>query len=149
MAIGGIVFHIIDCDLFTKEFLLSQGVELNNPECMPPDPYTQMRKAKSKAPPKTAVTIDKFRRFLEFEGRVLRYRAVWDNRDSGGSLDPYVIKYYLEDDTVEVIEVHEPNDGKDPFPLLLKRTKLPKNWTEVPGNDFIVFVIQNHTFFFI
>ena len=45
----------------------------------------------------------------------------------------YAVKYYLQDDTVEVAEIHSLNDGKDPFPLLLKRTKLPKNWKETPG----------------
>ncbi|KAK6644709.1 hypothetical protein RUM43_000977 [Polyplax serrata] len=135
LAMAGIVFHITDCDLFTKEFLLSQGVELNDSECIPPDPYIQMRMSKTKTLTRTTPVVDdKLRRFLEFEGRVLKFRAVWDDRDTdGGSLGSYIIKYYLEDDTVEVAEVHEKNDGKDPFPLLLKRTKLPKNWTEVPA----------------
>lgn len=73
LAMAGIVFHITDCDLFTKEFLLSQGVELNDSECIPPDPYIQMRMSKTKTLTRTTPVVDdKLRRFLEFEGRVLK-----------------------------------------------------------------------------
>lgn len=70
---AGIVFHIVDCDLFTKEFLLSQGVELNDSECLPPDPYMQMRQARINFQTrKTPLVDDKLRRFLEFDGRFLK-----------------------------------------------------------------------------
>jgi hypothetical protein len=32
---------------------------------------------------------------------------------------------YLEDNTIEVLEINEPNRGADTFPLLLRRTRLP------------------------
>jgi hypothetical protein len=35
-------------------------------------------------------------------------------------------QYFLEDDTVEILEVHENNSGRDPFPMLLKRGPLAK-----------------------
>lgn len=73
---------------------------------------------------------------------IYRFRAVWDRRDDEcGTLEPYAIKYYLEDDTVEVAEIHERNDGKDPFPFLLKRIKLPKNWKLVPGNQKYISIV--------
>lgn len=52
---------------------------------------------------------------------------MWDDRDSehGGFL-PYEILYFLSDDTVAVKEVHTKNNGRDPFPQLLRKTKLPK-----------------------
>jgi EF-hand domain-containing protein 1 len=34
-------------------------------------------------------------------------------------------------DTVEVREVHHPNDGRDPFPVLISRQKIPKNRYDV------------------
>ena len=43
-----------------------------------------------------------------------------------------IIHYYLVDDTVEIREVHEPNDGRDPFPVLLCRQKLPKDHWDIP-----------------
>jgi hypothetical protein len=33
---------------------------------------------------------------------------------------------------VEIREVHEPNDGRDPFPVLVCRQKLAKNPKEIP-----------------
>lgn len=39
-------------------------------------------------------------------GKVLRFFAVWDDRDGlYGDRRPYVVHYYLEDDTVEINEV--------------------------------------------
>ncbi|KAJ9595341.1 hypothetical protein L9F63_027273, partial [Diploptera punctata] len=136
VAIYGIVYHIVDCDDFTKEYLESQGIELNQPEEMPPDPYIQLRQLKIK--PHTHITKpldDKLRRFLEYDGKILRFFAVWDDRDTEfGEMRRYVIYYYLADDTVEVQEIHEKNDGRDPFPLLLKKMKLPRDWKDKPIN---------------
>lgn len=48
--------------------------------------------------------------------------------------------YFLEDDTVAVKELKENREGRDYFPMLLKRTKLPINWKEVAGKiDFEIF----------
>jgi hypothetical protein len=39
-------------------------------------------------------------------GKVLRFFAVWDDRGGlYGDRRPYVVHYYLEDDTVEINEV--------------------------------------------
>lgn len=38
----------------------------------------------------------------------------------------YVLNYFLADDTIEIKEKVTSNSGKDPFPLLLRRGKLPK-----------------------
>jgi len=34
---------------------------------------------------------------------------------------PFILHYYLADDTIEIREVHYANDGRDSFALLLKR----------------------------
>lgn len=39
----------------------------------------------------------------------------------------YTLKYFLADDSIEVSEVQQPNSGRDSFPKLLSRCKLPKN----------------------
>jgi hypothetical protein len=65
-----------------------------------------------------------------------RFFAVWDDPGSwGGELRPYTIYYYLADDTVEVHEDHKKNNGHDPFPLLLRKMKLPKDWKAIPGSN--------------
>jgi EF-hand domain-containing protein 1 len=56
---------------------------------------------------------------LDNDRKVLRFYTKCDDA-------PFVIHYYLADDTVEIREVHHPNDGRDSFALLLKRQKLPK-----------------------
>jgi len=57
---------------------------------------------------------------------------VWDDRKSlYGDRRPYVLHYFLADDTVEILEVNEPNSGRDPFPVMLKRGPLPNQPLEV------------------
>ena len=66
---------------------------------------------------------------------MLRFYAVWDDRRSPfGEQRPFLIQYYLVDDTVEVREVHKPNDGRDPFPVLIRRQKVPKDRYGVKSN---------------
>lgn len=70
---------------------------------------------------------DKYRQFLENNKKVLRFWCVWDDRQSMyGDRRPYVLHYFLEDDTVEILEVRDANNGRDPFPVFLKRGALPK-----------------------
>jgi EF-hand domain-containing protein 1 len=53
---------------------------------------------------------DRLRKFLEQSGRVLRFYALWDDRGGlYGDRRPYVLHYYLEDDTVEINEVGCPS----------------------------------------
>ena len=68
---------------------------------------------------------------------------MWDDRDAMfGEVRPFIIHYYLVDDNVEIREVHKTpegrdlNDGRDPFPLLLSKMKLPKNIYDVPRKHF-------------
>jgi hypothetical protein len=59
------------------------------------------------------------KQFLDNDRRVLRFFASFDDL-------PFIIHYFLADDTVEIREVHHPNDGRDNFALLMKRQRLPK-----------------------
>lgn len=99
------------------------------PESIPKDPYIESRKKASELKTyKTKSDFDKLRQFIEMDRKVLRFYAVWDDRANPfGELRPFLIHYYLVDDTMEVREVHKPNDGRDPFPVLIKRQKIPKN----------------------
>ncbi len=60
--------------------------------------------------------------------QVLRFYAVWDDRQMlSGDRRPYVVHYYLEDDTMEVLEtLHDHNSGRDQFPKFLRRARLLK-----------------------
>ncbi|XP_030054589.1 EF-hand domain-containing protein 1 isoform X2 [Microcaecilia unicolor] len=126
IVLYGKTMHIVSCDKFTQEFLASEGIELNPTEKVPPDPYTEHRRE----PDHTCLTpsdFDKLKQFLTNDRKVLRFFSVWDDTDNMfGEIHPVVIHFYLSDDSVEVREVHERNDGRDPFPVLIKRQHLPK-----------------------
>lgn len=52
--------------------MAAQGIELNEIECRPVDPYTSSKKILNLAPQrKTPSDDDKLRRYLEFSGKVL------------------------------------------------------------------------------
>ena len=67
-------------------------------------------------------------KFLNNDGKVLRFYCTWDEKGADGMTEkrPFVLHFFLADDTVEILEVATPNSGRDPFPTLLKRIKLPK-----------------------
>lgn len=49
-----------------------------------------------------------------------------DTSDPNSELMTFKLFYYLEDDTIAVKELKENREGRYPFPMLIKRTKLPK-----------------------
>lgn len=49
------------------------------------------------------------------------------------------------DDTLEIREVHSPNDGRDPFPVLIGRHKVPKDRYKVNSSfPSCVMELSNH-----
>ena len=103
------------------------GVTLNAPETCPVDPYFESRVQHIKNLPGSGHN-DKLKQFLENDRKILRFYCVWDDRDNMfGELREFVIHYYLVDHNVEVREVHKPNDGRDAFPILLRKQPLPKH----------------------
>ncbi|EDQ87460.1 uncharacterized protein MONBRDRAFT_33364 [Monosiga brevicollis MX1] len=135
LQVYGRVFRLTDCDQFTRRFFEEQGVTLNEAEPQPVDPYALKRKVVEQ--PSTLSTtpsdFDKLKQFVTLDRKVLRVYAVWDDTASlHGSRRTYTIHYFLVDDTVEVREQHVPNDGRDAFPLLLRRQKVLRNHRDLP-----------------
>lgn len=54
------------------------------------------------------------KQFLDNDRKVLRFFVQADDCQ-------YIWHYFLADDTVEIREVHFPNDGRDSFSIYLKR----------------------------
>ncbi|NWS69140.1 EFHC2 protein, partial [Crotophaga sulcirostris] len=122
-------YKIINCDQFTKNFLLKMGVRLNPPAARPHDPYTTERKKKldSMKPLRPYERIDTLKQFLEHDGHVLRFFCVWDDPESKfRDQRKLVLRYYLSDDTIDIKEIIPVNSGRDAVPLFLRREKLPK-----------------------
>nr|KAJ3415719.1 EF-hand domain-containing protein 1 [Polyrhizophydium stewartii] len=129
----GKTFRIVSCDKFTENYLTkTEGITLNPPEPMLHDQYQGQRARPVRVNNFGPERNDKLKRFLENDRKVLRYYCVWDDRDSMfGELREFVIHYHLVDDSIEVREVQKPNNGRDPFPILLRRQQLPKLFKEL------------------
>lgn len=126
---------ITDCDQYTREFYTNikkpQADAIEEQE----DSFT---KSLVKKPPVKDHAMKDFlehflgggrvmsqKQFLDKDRQVLRFFSICDEL-------PYVIHYNLSDDTIEVNEVHFPNNGRQRFPVLMKRGKVPKNFDGVP-----------------
>ncbi|BBN18835.1 EF-hand domain-containing protein 1 [Marchantia polymorpha subsp. ruderalis] len=127
ILIFGHRFHIVSCDIFTRRFLLKYGYDLGKEEITyPGEPLVDYRKSLQKV---ITHEIKDYaaKQFLELDGKVLRFFCVWDDRENiYGARRPYVFHYFLGDDTVEILEIQERNSGRAPFPMLLRRGRLPK-----------------------
>ena len=65
-----------------QDWLESQGIFVNGPEHCPDDPYIRNRTDREAIHmARTPSDFDALRQFLEMDRRVLRYYAVWDDRD--------------------------------------------------------------------
>lgn len=129
----GKTFRIVSCDKFTAKYLQeTENIEINPFETVPVDSYQSIRNRPLRNPSLAKDHNDKLRRFLEHDRKVLRFFCIWDDRDSMfGEMREFVIHYYLVDDCVEVREVKKPNNGRDPFPILLRKQRLPKSFTDL------------------
>ena len=59
--------------------------------------------------------------------QVLRFYCLWDDRQAlFGDRRPYRLHCFLEDGSCEILETREPNSGREPFPVFLRRGLLPK-----------------------
>ena len=143
-------FFVVSCDAFTRSFLEARGVAPAEDQPFPDEPIERYRATLKKDPaafpyppaprndvlaayiemsngaPSHVLVPDKLEKFLANDRKVLRFFCVWDDRGAlYGEKRPFVLHYYLADDSVEVLEVAEPNGGRDPFPVFLRRQPLP------------------------
>lgn len=132
-------FKITNCDEFTRNFLTKLGVRVPGTLEPPSDPYAKLRQVQdgTQNPLRPYERIDTLKQFLDHDRHVLRFNAIWDDRDSTfGDLREFIIHYYMADDTIEILEVIPPNSGRDTTSVFLARQKLPKDLTQMgkPGD---------------
>lgn len=97
-------------------------MDVGDKKSFPADPYTELRKINNDRTPWLKSTADDSKRyFLKYDRMVLSFVATSND-------DRYHVMYFLADNTMAIREIHEPNDGKDPVTMLLKRMRVPKNW---------------------
>jgi len=155
-------FRIVDCDAFTAQFFQENSLDLGEPEDYPYNPfdaqYTVMKQKEVEnrgmssiktddlmhwteamlGKPTNLINEDKLAQFLKYDRKVLRFFCMWDDTPSlYGEVRKFVLHYYLADDTVEIVESYKANSGRDPFPKLLNRQKLPLTWDRPGRKEFI------------
>merc|ERR1711865_16864 len=154
-------FRIVDCDAFTAQFFEENQLELGQPEDYPHSPhdlyYTAMKEREVQTRgsssvktddlmhwteamlgrPTNLINEDKLAQFLKYDRKVLRFYCLWDDTPSlYGEQRKFVVHYYLADDTVEIVESYKVNSGRDPFPMLLARQKMPVQWDKPGRKEF-------------
>lgn len=146
-------FHIASCNESTREYVLQYhnwDVEDVEPLPLPRDMFAEANRAKMRR--EIGVPgVDRKRKmndlkqvmesmlgkassmtdrgmFLEFGTDALSFQVLWDDRERlYGDMQSFHLLYYLADDTVEIMRASSKNDGRESFPKLLKRSKLPKD----------------------
>eukprot|EP00657_Telonema_sp_P-1_P009512 TRINITY_DN374_c0_g1_i3.p1 TRINITY_DN374_c0_g1~~TRINITY_DN374_c0_g1_i3.p1 ORF type:complete len:298 (+),score=132.91 TRINITY_DN374_c0_g1_i3:339-1232(+) len=157
----GRTFRVVDCDAFTAQFFEENKLDLGSPEEYPYNPhdlhYTAMKEREIMTRgsssvktddlmhwteamlgrPTNLINEDKLAQFLKYDRQVLRFFCLWDDTPSlYGEQRKFVLHYYLADDTIEIVESYKVNSGRDPFPLLLARMKLPITWDKPGRKEF-------------
>lgn len=127
-VVSGHPIHITGCDAFTRKFYDRIGTPQPPNLASPEDNFqTQILRGFE---PKSFYGLNSYayngcvpsqKQFFENDRKVLKFYATFEN-------ELYIIYYFLSDDCIEVTEVKVPNSGKDPFPKLIKRQKIPRNY---------------------
>ncbi|GMH58643.1 hypothetical protein TL16_g02654 [Triparma laevis f. inornata] len=75
--------------------------------------------------------------FLTNGQKCLCFDMIWDDTQRlYGDVRLYKMNFFLSDDTMEILPVHTKNDGRDQFPKLLKRSKVPKDIQRPDGPKY-------------
>lgn len=149
-TIYGRTYHIVDCDGHTRSLLSKAGFNVRQAEPYPEDPYSASRAAfmarETGADPtvyrgmvsnptkdfveaqlgNAAKNNRKLGEFLEYDKKVLRFDAVWDDRRPHGKLRRFKVHFYLADSKLDICEKFDPNSGFDPIPKLMDKQKFLK-----------------------
>lgn len=123
------VYHLTDCDAYTRQFMERLGIAVPKPVETPLDPTTELRRReKESMVPKHPFAKDfRFAQFLQNDRKVLRFSGYWDDTKSeNGDIRHLEILYHLADDSFEIKEKLPPNSGRQSNGMFLKRGKLPR-----------------------
>lgn len=151
LEVYGKVLRLFDCDKFTRDYYNQNGIELNPPEeFVPPkkiEDITNIQANDGSTPESRRLenfqNIGEFKeyievklkgghpnknlkQFLENDRKVLNFNILWYDEKYDKEEKPYIMNYYLADNTVEIREIKVNNSGKDPYPYLLRKSKLSK-----------------------
>jgi len=149
LSVYGKTIRITNCDPFTREYYLHMGIEQEEPHTEEIDPFLSTRedlKAKEPKPPRTYEKVYReamlggghinadMQQFLEKDRQVLRFFAVLDDLSTPQfERRPFLILFFLGDDSIEIRELYPLNCGRDNFPVFFKRGKMARGSVELRG----------------
>lgn len=149
ITIYGKTFQLIDCDEFTRAYFGDRGTPLAPSEPCPVDQFTEAQAEKSKKIAKAPRTYEKIFReamlggghmnvnmqqFMEDDRKVCRFYAVMDDTSlSAFERRPFLILFFLANNTMEIREMYPANCGRDNFPVFFNRARLRRGNVEVLG----------------
>jgi len=124
------VYTVIDCDNYTRRKMDTEGIPFGRRLPLPSDTYvpTQNRGAsrQSANKAKNASKKEANQGFYEHGKKVLRFYGLWDDTTAlYGDKIRVRMHYFLADDAIEVLPIHDRNSGRDRLPKYLKKTKIP------------------------
>jgi hypothetical protein len=152
-------FHICGCNASTRAWLEKSGVAVAADESAPSDKYTktrehvmmhesgkdpdlyrgiQMNEMKRWAQAALGKPREKnLKNFLANDRIVLRFHCSWRDTVSARetALHYYSVHFFVADNTIEILEEHQPNSGFERFPRLLNRTKVPRKGVDPPTDE--------------
>ncbi|CBZ26500.1 conserved hypothetical protein [Leishmania mexicana MHOM/GT/2001/U1103] len=143
ITLRGLEYNLVDCDAFTRDFFEVMGMPQPEPLEYPRDEFEtsamrcpggtdeqhiEMRRvvemqaatrAGTHASLLTPAERTKARDFYEYDRNVLCFYAVWEKRK-------FRIYFYLADGSIAVLFDKAENDGRDPYPVFVRRRRIPK-----------------------
>jgi len=145
IEIFGIVYRIYSCDKFTEEYFQTIEKDIGTFEEPPDDLYSVKRQLTERPIRVAHLNTDKanLKKFLEFDGKVLRFYTIWDDRKSlFGERRKFTLQYFLVDGTIEIRQVMVQNSGRDQVSQFLRKTILKKPGTDEPYTDRDLYINQ-------
>jgi len=150
LHIYGRSIQLIDCDDWTRSYYTSQDMEQDIPQQCEKDAFAVSREQMlAKGPPGVPRTHERLYRevqlggghvnadmqqFMEWDRKVCRFYAVIDDLSMPQfERRPFMILFFLADDTVEIREQYPLNAGRDNFPIFYARRKMPRGAARVHG----------------
>ena len=125
VLVNGRMYHICDCDQFTRDNM----PDMEMPEEVPSDKFTKSREFRVPTgeliSPRVEEAADLMRPRAPDEPDVLEYTAVWEDTSEYGSTKQFKIVFYLEDGSVQLkIATGELKRGRQMFETTVSRQRV-------------------------
>lgn len=135
IVIFGTAYYIYACDTASREFMESLGIQVGANQLPPTDNYARSLRAAEafstssnfgvRSQDRTLDDVIRTQRYIQDSGKVLKFNAIYDDREDGGRVRHLDLLMYIEDDTVSVVERQATGEAVPSG--FLSRRRLPKD----------------------